>query len=111
MKLGRDIDQTVAEIDQIISVILATNSTPVVFLANVIPWWQSTIVGADVKILGDRIEAYVAQLNNPRVRLVDVRTGFVRSMILSDNIHPNPNGEQLIADRFFAAYDNAGFCR
>ena len=111
MKLGQDIDQTVAEIDQIISVILSTNSTPVVFLANVIPWYQTATIGADVRILGDRIEAYVAQLNNPRVRLVDVRTGFTRSMILNDNIHPNPTGEQLIADRFFAAYNSAGFCR
>ncbi len=111
MRLGQDIGQTVAEIDQIISVILSSNSTPVVFLANVIPWYRSATVGADVQLLGDRIEAYVAQLNDPRVRLVDVRTGFTRSMILNDNVHPNPTGEQLIADRFFAAYNSAGFCR
>ncbi len=111
MRLGQNIDQTVAEMDQIISVILAADSAPVVFLANVVPWYANARVGADVVILGDRIEAYAAQLNNPRVRLVNVRAGFNRSMMRADNAHPNPAGEQHIAERFFAAYDDAGYCR
>ena len=111
MRLGQNINETIGEIDQVISVALATGSAPTVFVANLIPWYSNTTVGANVKTLGDQIEAYVTQLNNPRVRLVDVRTGYQRSMMLSDGAHPNPAGEQHIANRFFAAYNSAGFCR
>ena len=111
MNQGQDVNETVGEIDQIISIALAANSAPTVLVANVIPWFSNTTVQAQVNSLGDQIEAYVAQLNNPRVKLVDVRTGFNQSMMLPDLIHPNPAGEQHIANRYFAEYNNSGFCR
>ena len=111
MRLGQDINQTVAEIDQIISVILAADSAPAVLLANIIPWYENATVGANVVTLGDRVTAYVTQLNNPRVQLVDVRSGYQQSMMRSDLAHPNPAGEQHIAQRFFSVYNSSGFCR
>jgi len=105
------ISNTVSEIDQIISIALSANSAPAVLVANVIPYYRFPSTGISVKALGDQIEAYVRQLNNPRVVLVDVRSGFQQSMMLGDGIHPNPAGEQYIANQFFDAYRNAGFCR
>ena len=111
MNQGQSISGTIGEIDQIISIALAARSAPTVLVANVIPWFRSATVEARVESLGDQIEAYVTQLNNPRVRLVDVRSGFRQSMMLGDLIHPNPTGEQHIANRFFATYNSSGFCR
>lgn len=111
MRLRQDIGSTIAEIDQIISIILAQDSTPTVLIANVIPWYANATIGADIEVLGDRIEAYVSQLGNARVQLVDVRTGFTSAMVHPDGVHPNPTGEAFLADRFFNAYNSAGFCR
>ena len=110
MRLGQNIGETVGEIGQIISTALASDSAPMVLVANVIPWYSNAATRTSVASLGDQIETYVARLNNPRVKLVDVRTGYRPSMMLEDMVHPNSTGEKHIADRFFAVYKNAGFC-
>lgn len=111
MRLGQNINETIGEIDQIISVALAADSAPTVLVANLIPWYSNATVGANVETLGDQIEAYLTQLNNPRVKRVDVRSGYQRSMMLSDGAHPNPTGERHIANRFFAVYNSGGYCQ
>ncbi len=111
MKGNQSVSETIGEIDQIISIALAADSTPTVLVANLIPWLGDASVEVRVALLGDQLEAYVAQLSNPRVKIVDVRTGFRPSMMLVDLIHPNSAGENHIADRFFAVYNDSGFCR
>ena len=53
----------------------------------------------------------MTQLGNKRVRIVDVRSGFTRAMMLSDNLHPNPSGEAHIARAFYNAIDSSGLCK
>lgn len=110
MRLGQNIDNTLAEIDQIISIIHQQNSAAVIFVANLVPWYQSNIQSA-VATLGDKIEAYIAQLSNPMVRLVDVRSGYTSSMMIYDQIHPNASGDAHIAAAYFNAYNSAGLCK
>jgi len=101
------VENTVAEIDQVISTLLDAGAD--VLVANVIPVFFGG-VQSRVRQLGDQLQSYVAQLGNSRVRLVDVRSGFTNSMMLSDNLHPNPAGEAHIASAFFNAVQNAGKC-
>ena len=101
------VEDTVAEIDQVISIIL--NSGADVLVANVIPVFISGVQNR-AQQLGDQLQSYVSQLGNPRVRLVDVRSGFTGAMMLSDNVHPNRAGELHIARAFFNAVQNAGKC-
>ena len=108
MRLGQSIDTTLSEIDQIIAAIHQHNPSAIVFVANVIPWYLAA--QPQVQALGDRIEAYVAQLANSQVRLVDVRTGYTPAMMISDQAHPNATGDTHIANAFFNAYNSAGIC-
>lgn len=110
MRLGQNVDNTLAEIDQIISTIQQKNSGAIVFVANLVPWYQQNVQSA-VATLGDKIETYVAQMSNPAVRLVDVRSGYTSEMMIFDQIHPNATGDAHIADAFFNAYDTAGLCK
>ena len=102
------VDSTIAEIDQIISLIHQHNDSVVVLVANLIPWMRDD-ARTKVQQLGTRIESYVAQLSSSNVHLVDVRSGFTANM-LSDQIHPNATGEAHIADAFFDVYDSKGLC-
>ncbi len=109
MRLGQNIDNTISEIDQIISTIHQSNSSAVVLVANVIPWYASAVQAA-VVALGGRIEAYVTQRSNPLIQLVDVRSGFAPDMMIWDGVHPNEVGEAHIADAFFDIYQRSGLC-
>ena len=107
MLQNQNIADTVAEIDQIISIILDAGAD--VLVANVIPVFRfGTEVSAQQ--LGDQLQRYVAQLGNSRVRIVDVRSGYTNAMMLSDNLHPNREGEAHIARAFFNAVQNTGNC-
>jgi len=110
MRMSHNIEDTVSEIDQIISIIHSADATTTVLLANLIPWLSNPVIEQSVKTLGDRIEAYVAQLGNSRVKLVDVRTGFQPHMMLPDAVHPAPEGEAHMAKRFYQTYNDAGLC-
>ena len=77
-------------------------------LSNLVPWYQAEQLA--VESLGDEIEAYQAQLNNPQVRLVDVRSGFSVNLMIEDRVHPNLVGEAHMADAYFDVFDDAGLC-
>lgn len=107
MLQGQNVAETVAEIDQVISIILDSGAD--VFVANVIPLFGFAAENR-TRQLGDQLTSYVTQLGNNKVKLVDVRTGFTQSMMLSDNLHPNADGEAHIAQSFSKALINAGKC-
>ncbi len=110
--MAQDNSQTLSEIDQIVATVLSANAS--VLLANIIPTYtQEYLEGVDARIaaLGDMIEAYIAQLADPRVSLVDVRTAYTPSLMFNDGIHPNDDGSALIAAAFYQQYRSAGFCR
>ncbi len=109
MNRGHSISGTIVEIDQIINIIHQQNSIATVLLANVVPWYGTP--QQSVRTLGDRIEAYVKQLSDQRVWLVDVRSGYSRNMMISDGVHPNSTGEAHIADAFYDVYERADLCQ
>jgi len=104
---GHDIAETVAEMDQVISLILDSGAS--VFVANVTPVYRSS-VNYRIRQYGDQLEAYITQLGNVNVKLVDVRSGFIRSMMLDDDLHPNDAGDGYIAQQFFDRVIANGFC-
>lgn len=109
--MGQSNQETLQEIDQIVSTILDADGD--VLVANVIPTFTADfLVGVDARSeeLASLIEAYVSQLANPRVQLVDVRQGYSRDLMFGDGIHPNDQGSQHIADAFYLAYRTNGFC-
>lgn len=112
--LGHDVASTLAEIDQMISVIHNTKPDTLVFIANVIPW-VSVVDGADrpglIKSLGDQIEMYVSESENPQLYLVDVRSGFSVDLLQDDLIHPNEAGDAHIADAFFNQLYSSNYCK
>lgn len=104
-------DETVQEIDQIVAAILDGNAD--VLVANVIPTYANQFfTGVDTRIsdLGDKIEAYIAQMANSQVQLVDVRRGFSADLMYPDGVHPNTRGSQFMADAFYAVYKANGYC-
>ncbi len=110
--LAQDNQQTISEIDQIVSTVLDAGA--VVLIANVIPaYTQEYLDGVDERIaaLGDLIEAYTTQLADPRVHLVDVRSAYTKTMMLDDGIHPNDNGSTHIAFAFYNTLKSAGYCQ
>jgi lysophospholipase L1-like esterase len=104
---GQGISQTVAELDQVIGLVLDAGAS--VFVANVTPVYR-TGVQADIDEYSDQIEAYVAQLANPMVTLIDVRSGFKRTHVVDDDLHPTDAGDALIADAFFTGVQDTGYC-
>ncbi len=110
---GHGVASTIAEIDQIISIIHATKPDTLVFIANVIPW-MSTKAGSDrpalIEELGDQIELYVNESTNPLLYVVDVRSGYSADMMQSDLIHPNEAGDAHIADAFFHRIYSSRYC-
>lgn len=110
-------DQTVAstlqDIEDVIATIHSTQPQTLVLLANVIPWFRpspSPETGADIALLGDMLEQWVVDAQNPMVRLVDVRSGFLESMMISDQVHPNEIGEAFIAEAFMGVIDPLVSC-
>lgn len=111
--VGHDVASTLAEIDQMIATIESTKPGTLVLVANLIPW-ISTAAGADrpglIQELGNQIESYVNESNNPNLQLVDVRTGFTADLMQKDMIHPNQQGDAHVADAFFDSIYSASYC-
>ena len=108
---AQDNQETLAEIDQIVTTVLDAGGD--VIVANLIPSFTSDfLVGVDDRIseLGDLVDAYVAQLGNSRVNLVDVRSGFTEDLMFDDGVHPNDEGSAFIASRFFSVFNANGYC-
>ena len=110
-------DQTVAstlqDIQDVIATIHSTQPETLVLLANVIPWFRpspSPETGADIALLGDALEQWVLDAQDPMVKLVDVRSGFLESMMISDQVHPNETGEAHIAAAFMSVIDPLANC-
>jgi len=109
---GHNNTETVTEIDQIIS--FALDGGADVLVANLIPTFADAYlenVDGRTAELSDLIEAYVDQLANPSVRLVDVHNGYAETMMISDGIHPNTSGSAFIADAFYNTLNSTGYCQ
>ncbi|MFO7933421.1 MAG: GDSL-type esterase/lipase family protein [Bacteroidales bacterium] len=104
-------DQTVAstieEIEDIIDILRGDNPGINIFLGQLIPLHETfnkndTIDAVNAEILNlasrkDQVES--------RIVVVDHNTGFSVAEHTSDGVHPNEDGEEIMAQRWFSAFD------
>ncbi len=104
---GETAANTLQDIEDIIATIHATQPETLVLLANVIPWFRPVPAeaNADIELLGDLIEQWILDAKNSMVRLVDVRSGYLESMMINDQVHPNELGETHIAEAFMSVLE------
>ncbi len=108
---GHDNNDTVGEIDQIITSALDGGAD--VLVANLIPTYANAYlenVDERIAALTTLIDAHVAQLANPRVHLVNVRGGYTQDMMFDDGVHPNQQGSEHIADAFYNVLETNRYC-
>lgn len=104
MNQDRDIDNVLANIDQIVALIFDAEPQAHVVVSTLVPYFRSTDpeqpVNRKLDMLSDAIEAWVAQSGNTQVHLIDIREGFNEPMMLPDLIHPGELGDAHLAERF-----------
>jgi len=114
MNQNRDIDNVIANIDQIVALIFDAEPTAQVVLATLVPYFRSAdpddAVNIRLEQLSNALEAWVAQAANPRVYLIDTREGFTVDMMLPDLIHPGDSGDAFIADKFHQSIADNNLC-
>ena len=112
-RIDRNPDVSVSDLDDLVTRIWNINADAEIFVANVIPWYGSSTnsnITADVQTLGNRIQTWVANENDSRLHLVDVRSGYSINLMQSDGIHPDANGDAHIADAFLSVMDQVDIC-
>lgn len=104
---NQPIDETIAELEEVIRQIRARNSTVRIMLAQLIPankFWDNYTDGA-IRAYNTKIAALVDKLNTAAspVILVDQYSGFDPATMLYDEAHPNEQGEEVMAQKWYTA--------
>jgi hypothetical protein len=102
---GQDLNSTVSELEQIIDRLRSVNPQVKILLARLIEpteWngrWQR------IRQLNDAIPGIASHKSTSQspVILVDQTQGFNADYDTYDGVHPNPDGESKMADRWFEA--------
>ena len=112
---NREVDSVIANIDQIVALILDAEPKAQVLVATLVPFFGSTDFDNPVNVALERLsialEAWFLQAANPSVYLIDIREGFTADMLLPDLIHPNVSGDMLIASRFHQSIEENDLCQ
>lgn len=104
---NQPLDQTIGELEQVISSIRAKNGGVRILLAQLIPankfydnYTDEAIrnYNSKVKALGDRLSTAASP-----IVVVDQYTGFDPSAMLHDDAHPNEQGEEVMAQKWYDA--------
>lgn len=107
------VDSTLEDINNVLDTIYETKANTLVLIANIIPWYSDKPypeIGSDVELLGSGVEQLVAEREDSLLKLVDVRSGYSESMMMSDLVHPNIVGEAHVADAFMSVYQPLANC-
>ena len=111
---NRDINNTVANVDQIVALIFDAEPESRVVVSTVVPYFRSTDpddpVNVGLDAFSEALKAWFIQASHPRVYLVDIREGFTTDMLLPDLVHPGDTGDAFIAARFFQSFEENDFC-
>lgn len=96
-----DVNNTVSNIETIIDELRKSNPNVVIFVAKLITTWS--MINGKV----DLIVTHKSTLSSP-VIAVDLATGFINNIadpntMTYDWVHPNPKGQQFMADRWYKA--------
>ncbi|MGB3150760.1 MAG: putative Ig domain-containing protein [Maribacter sp.] len=113
--------QVLSDMDTIISLLRADNPNVVIFLAKIVPMGNSSILGFDdtycnngqtlsqmVTSLNNALTSYVPTKDTPHspVILVDQNSNISVTADMYDGIHPNGQGEEKMAQKWFDAIQN-----
>ena len=98
----QDNASTAVELEESIRIARRVNPEIIVLLARIIPT-DAPSVNRDIEDLNSRIEALAMRVDSPAspVRLVDQARGFDARVMTYDGVHPNREGEQRMAMRWF----------
>lgn len=101
---GQTITSTVDELKQIIDTVRDDNPYVTVLIAQLIPIADATL-NSRINALNDEIPGIAAEKDRPdsRVLVVDQNSGFNAFTDTYDGVHPNFNGEQKMAQKWFDA--------
>ncbi len=111
---NRDVDDVVANVDQIVALILDVEPLAQVVIATLVPFFKSAdpedAVNSRLERFSTALEAWFVQAANPAVHLIDTRDGFTAEMMLPDLIHPGETGDAFIADKFHQRIEENDLC-
>ncbi|MEN8230164.1 MAG: tandem-95 repeat protein [Bacteroidota bacterium] len=103
---GNTVNSTLDEIENIIGVLRDDNSRITIFLAQILPLenadWNAKVEGINegLNILASNLDEAQS-----RIILVDQNSGWSIADHTYDGVHPNPAGEERMAQRWFNAFD------
>ncbi|WID96450.1 GDSL-type esterase/lipase family protein [Bosea vestrisii] len=98
---GASVAATKANMQAIVDAIVADNPKVRIYLCSVLPTKPDF---ADLPKIAELNEAYRDLVNrNPALRYIDVGSRFDPALHAYDGVHPNPQGEQILAEAIFAA--------
>lgn len=104
---GNTVNSTLDEIEDIIGILRNDNSRISIFLAQILPLedadWDAKVEGINAGLL-----SLASNLDHPqsRIILVDQNSGWIIGDHTYDGVHPNPAGEERMAQRWFNAFDD-----
>lgn len=98
---GESIDSTLAELSEMIDAVRESRPRATFLLAQIIPTATGR-ANATIRELNSRIPEIAASRSTPdsRVIVVDHFTGFDAARQTYDGVHPNPDGEIHLSDRW-----------
>jgi len=110
----RTADEVIKDFSELVSVLRAKNSRVKIFIASVLPLGQKWSVqnlcnsapyGELINTLNKKIAVFVPGVTTKQspVVLVDQFTGIDPVHHMYDDIHPNAEGERIVAERWFKA--------
>ena len=101
LAVGFSAASTATNMQTIVNTIKADNPSVKILLASVLPCTSSFANQSTVQQLNGLYKSIAA--SNSGVTFVDVGQGLDVNTYLYDGVHPNPFGEQFLADRFYNA--------
>jgi len=103
---GNTVGSTLDEIEDIIGLLRNDNSRITIFLARILPL-ENADWNAKVEGINEGLDLLVVNLDQSqsRIILVDQNSGWSITDYTYDGIHPNPTGEERMAQRWFNAFD------
>jgi hypothetical protein len=103
---GNSVNSTLNELEAIVGVLRNDNPQITIFLAQILPL-GNTEANTKIEGINQGLMFLAANLDQAqsRIILVDQNTGWSISDFTYDGVHPNPAGEERMAQRWYDAFD------
>ena len=101
IKNGLSVESTKANMQTIVEAIIADNPNVSIYLVSVLPTDAEFAEPEKIEELNTAYLDIVKQ--DPSIHFVDVRSAFDPKQHTYDGVHPNPEGEKVLADEIYGA--------